>query len=754
MPESPHITPERAELILQRLDGLPTLSPIAVRLLRLSSSDESSVREITSLAESDPALTSMLLSMCRRASTGLGDAITTVERAIVMLGLDVVRTALLSVHVYELMEKRPDAEEGDGGIDRPGLWRRQLAAACASEHLARELRRDGTTVKPEEAFTAGLLHGLGKLALATVLPKTYRRVCEYADLRRCTLAEAERALIGLDHHTAGKRLGERWGLPVILQDVMWLYGTPAAIPEDLAHADLIRVVSAGVGLARALHIGWGGDGTTPPELPALARDAGVSLERLTALEPVLHEEVAARAHDLGLDDLVDADLQLQSIATANRELARLNQDLERRARSSAAMSRALVEVAAFHNEPVVSSVSGAYESIARSVMRVFGEGYLAIVHQGRDDSPWEVAELGRDGRVRHRASSEPPAGERSLAELVDLSQLSVSSAALVGWLAEMLPAAPDLRSLRLLPLRCAMGEPALLLHDRKLPPETLQGPGIAALTALWSGALGSASRHDGARRLQEKIADTNRRLVEAQGKLTESESLARLGRITAGAAHEMNNPLTILSGRAQVLAQHVKDADSRASVQTIQAAASRLSELISGLHFFASPPPPQRSATDITDLVTRCVGEVKRERSAQHLETVPVRVSVQGPIPPAYVDGTQLGAAVTELLRNALDSSPREFVEVRAETSGTDDRLCISVTDTGRGMDRETLHRAFEPFFSQRAAGRRAGLGLSKALRLVEQQGGRLEIESVPSEGTVARIILPRWKREGLREAA
>jgi signal transduction histidine kinase len=335
---------------------------------------------------------------------------------------------------------------------------------------------------------------------------------------------------------------------------------------------------------------------------------------------------------------------------------------------------------------------------------------------------------------------------------VDFSQLSVSSASLLGWLAETLQDAPDLRRLRLLPLRCAVGEPALLLHDRELPAEMVHGPGVAALTALWSGALGAATRHDGARRLQEKLADANRRLVSTQEQLTHAESLARLGRLTAGAAHEMNNPLAIIRGRAQVLAQSLPESADEGgapmSVEAIIEAADRLSELISGLHFFADPPAPNRALVDLTDLLGRVIAQVKRDRAAEGLATVPVKLAVLDRLPPAYVDGSQIGAAVTELLQNAMDAGAEDFIELRAENVPPDDRLCISVVDRGRGMDRQTLARASEPFFSRCQAGRRAGLGLSKALRLAEQHGGRLELESAPSEGTVARIVLARWKRE------
>ncbi|HVZ94281.1 MAG TPA: HDOD domain-containing protein, partial [Phycisphaerales bacterium] len=86
----------RLELILQQIDSLPTLSSVATRVLALSGSSESDVREIVRLIESDPALTVKLLSLCRRAERGLGGSITTVERAVVMRGMDAVRAAMLS----------------------------------------------------------------------------------------------------------------------------------------------------------------------------------------------------------------------------------------------------------------------------------------------------------------------------------------------------------------------------------------------------------------------------------------------------------------------------------------------------------------------------------------------------------------------------------------------------------------------------------------------------------------------------------
>ena len=104
---------QRIELILREVDTIPTPSPIALKLLSLASDDNAELSEIVSLIESDPGMTARLLGMCRRSVTGLGSSVTTVERAVVMLGMDAVRAMLLSVDIHEFMVSRREEELDD-----------------------------------------------------------------------------------------------------------------------------------------------------------------------------------------------------------------------------------------------------------------------------------------------------------------------------------------------------------------------------------------------------------------------------------------------------------------------------------------------------------------------------------------------------------------------------------------------------------------------------------------------------------------
>src|SRR5688572_1568220 len=105
---------KQAELILRELDALPTLPSVAARLMAITGSDDADVHEVIRLVEADPAVTAKVLSLCSRAAVGMSRQVTTVDRAVVMLGLDAVRSAVLSVQVVDWMREVGMGEAEDG----------------------------------------------------------------------------------------------------------------------------------------------------------------------------------------------------------------------------------------------------------------------------------------------------------------------------------------------------------------------------------------------------------------------------------------------------------------------------------------------------------------------------------------------------------------------------------------------------------------------------------------------------------------
>jgi len=770
---------DRVELILERVETLPTLGPVAARLLTLTSSDDYEVDEVCSLIETDPSLTAKVLALCRHGSTRLADRTTTVRRALLALGIERVRSAVLSVSVYELMDRA--GHESDlrlssteqapiGSFDREGFWTHSIGVACASELIVSGQPELG--VRPDDAFVAGLLHDLGRLALDVILPRAHERVIGMADRRRCASATVEREVFGLDHHQIGRRLAEHWGLPEHLSDVMWLHSQPRDALPMVEHRALISMVSVAKALARELHIGWSGDFDQPRSWAEAAEDAGLDPSLIEAGLGKVHEQTASRCSILGLGEPTSPDLLLRSIVEANRTLGRMNALLVSRQREAEEMRRRVEQLEAFGRSVHAGmSASAVLAEIVASARRTLGPDAAAGLleqggqwqwhppaHAGAGSEPGHTdeAELAAGTSVNRPDSGEgqpdapgpqprfvtPPEswdprclGDQPVAAVGD------PVAAVAPWITpELGPEPGQWRVLGLTVQGDDRGGRAVLLIRGK--DAAGLGRRVEGAARLWASALGGAIQRERMRRYGEMLASANRALVEAQRAIAERESMARLGELTAGAAHEMNNPLAVISGRAQLLRRHVRDDVSMAAASAIAEAASDLSEMISDLHMLAEPIEPGSAPLTVEQLLRDA--KVHAAERAAGIDRVQIH---SGPGLALMGDAALLRRAIEEVVVNALEASNHEIVTVRAETVGSDGRLLIVIEDSGPGFTDRALTHAVDPFFSDKPAGRKRGLGLSRTHRIIEAHRGTLTLENRPQGGARVAIELPEAHR-------
>lgn len=208
-----------------------------------------------------------------------------------------------------------------------------------------------------------------------------------------------------------------------------------------------------------------------------------------------------------------------------------------------------------------------------------------------------------------------------------------------------------------------------------------------------------------------------------------------------GAGHEINNPLANIAARAQSLLPDERDPDRRRRLSTIVDQAFRARDMIGGLMVFARPPRPQPAETAV-DAVVRPAFDAMRLLA----ESRGVRLEYSPPPTPlaVRVDALQVGEAIRLLAVNAfeaVDDGGRVLITASADSDRGRCRLVVA--DDGRGMDADVARRSFDPFYSGRDAGRGIGLGLPKALRLIESSGGTLAVDSRPGHGTLVTVELP-----------
>ena len=246
---------------------------------------------------------------------------------------------------------------------------------------------------------------------------------------------------------------------------------------------------------------------------------------------------------------------------------------------------------------------------------------------------------------------------------------------------------------------------------------------------------------------------TQRRIAEEQ--LIQAQKTESLGRLTGGIAHDFNNMLTVITGTIEILADGVKDNPQLAGIaKLISDAADRGAQLTSSLLAFARKQPLQPGGTDVNDLI----GEVVRLLSQTLGSQTEIRTELGRDAWLAFVDRSQLGAALVNLAINARDAMPDggtltfatrnvqlgipEAVARGVERAG--DHLVIEVTDTGTGISPSHLEKIFDPFFSTQEVGQGTGLGLSMVFGFVKQSGGGIEVKSEQGRGSVFRIYLPK----------
>ena len=227
----------------------------------------------------------------------------------------------------------------------------------------------------------------------------------------------------------------------------------------------------------------------------------------------------------------------------------------------------------------------------------------------------------------------------------------------------------------------------------------------------------------------------------------EQEKLVALAEFAAGAGHEINNPLAVISGRAQLLLQYESHPERRRDLALIQAQAMRIHEMIAGLMHFARPPLPERCPGDLAASVQRCVDELQPRAT---LAGVVLRCAYEAGPWPASFDPVQWHVALRSVIDNALAAVGQGgTIDVRLERRAAAEGVVLNilVADDGPGFSAEARRHAFDPFFSGHAAGRGLGIGLSRAWRIVQDHGGRITIGD-PPRGAEIILSLPSCEVE------
>lgn len=236
---------------IQQIGTLPSLPLVILELIQSLNNDSVDSHLLAKKIASDQALVAKMLRVANSSFYGLQCKVASIQDVIVVLGMRSVRTLAMAAALTGSFANRQPVP----GFDFNGFWRHSLGTALCARALAKRLK-----ASEENAFTAGLLHDIGRLVLAACFPAHLSAVLAYCAEHDCLLLEAERTVIGIDHAMIGEALASHWKFPLLIQEAVARHH----MLEGEVHTPLTGIIHIANAIAHALEFGEGQGCLVPP----------------------------------------------------------------------------------------------------------------------------------------------------------------------------------------------------------------------------------------------------------------------------------------------------------------------------------------------------------------------------------------------------------------------------------------------------------------------------------------------------------
>jgi signal transduction histidine kinase len=580
-------------------------------------------------------------------------------------------------------------------------WRHSVSVGLA----ARRLARDAGDSDPERVARAGLLHGLGRWAVAAVDAAWLTDWLAESDPAR--RLESERRSLASDLSGLGRLLAERWGCDPLVVDAAWLHADrDGALNGCASDPKRLALIQEAYALAER----------TPWALSSTAlRDPPAGEARLK----LLIAEVQVRCGSPFVEP--DATSHEERLARSN---ARLRGELERVQAALRSRDRFLDAVIAA--EPGESPEAWA----ERAGLAWCGEPGITAAR---------VVWTGDAAATPPQVGATPAPGSADAEGQVPGPGRGPGDA---GPTRDPRAASPDVeRPASVIWPLGAPGRPAAEIHLWTAPPGPASWPDLGRARAAWQAwAVLVAERARLAGHLDAVIRGHRERVAGEETRLRQSK-LEALAEFAAGAGHELNNPLAVIVGRAQLLLVRETDPASIRSLRAILTQAQRAHRILRDLMYFVRPPEPRPRHCQPEEIVRNCFRDLRENAEERGVR---LAAEARGTETKVWADPDALRHLTEILVRNALEATPSGGT-IQVTTTASVESLSWTVQDSGRGMTTAEGVHLFDPFYCGRQAGRGLGLGLPRAARIVAQAGGeiRWHAPAGQGQGTTFHVRLP-----------
>ena len=677
---------------------------ILFKLLELCQADDAGMAELAKLIANDAGMTAKVLNVANNAAYYRGGQKVGLVQALSILGADVIKTLIISESVLHTF----NGFSSSAGSDLRSFWKHALTTAV----IAREVAKKMAYLHSEEAYLAGLLHDVGRLALLAVAPNEYG--FNFAAQDDEHLCAVEMRTLEISHAEAGAWLIERWNLDSFMADsALYHHETTARI--ETAHP-LIRIVHLANWLANQPL-----DAPAPPDAGALCK---MSNDVLTGIMQGAAAQVKKSAAYLGIDlsgaddapvpavdslrgpsvnppqqRLTDAVLDMTLAAELGQSFARQKGDTQL-LNSVRHNARILFNL----DETIVLLANGSGQSLV-GVASGEQRQRLAEFSISLSETGSGIAEAARQRRLSFLDR------ERGLLSVPEEQLLRIFGAECLV----CIPFADGAQCFGVM----VCGVPQWQVADLKRRERLLQSFGLQVAIAL-----AAAARDQG---------EIDRRIARVREEFRES---------THRVVHEVNNPLAIIKNYLSVLDEKItRDEPVAGELSILNEEIDRVGNILN--EFGGAEPKVQERPTDINKIINQLVSLFRESRF------LPPSVQIDFQLSERYceIDGSSdvLKQILVNLIKNAIEAMPGggrvEIVNSGLIRRDDRDYLALLVKDNGPGIPAEILAKLFTPIKSAKPGDNR-GIGLSIVQGLVKKLDGLINCTSSKA-GTVFEILLP-----------
>ncbi len=732
--------PEPLPELLEKIDArhLPSLPHVLLKLLDVCNSEEPTFDGICRVLDKDTALAARIISVGNSPLYGRPTKITSLERALIALGLDTVKTIAISAAVYQVFSQIG----GAAGLDLKRFWWHSLMCATLSRLIAEKAAYPA----PDEAYLCGLLHDIGQLVLWANFPKDYGSVMEdEADETR--LIAQEKARLGATHCEIGAWLIGTWKLQSFIADAVLYHHDPM---DRIVHApELVKIVHLADSLADRSASAAASPSAVPEplfglttdeiaELTGQARETVAHIARSFEIEPNHGiepgpEEAAGELPPV--PELPDRRRHRGSPERQSPKPPTATPDALKRLELTRAVRDIALLEGVHQNLSALDDSDGILTGIEKCLNILFGlrhplfflydRARHALCGKDPGSQPSLVAELSVPLDSGKSLLSE------ALARRVPSESFSRDEAAVVSILDEQLIRLTQKEGILCLPMTAGDAVAGVIVCgvDRsQMPRLEKQYRLIMMFARLCARMLDSAQRR------------------QAQAEAAGTENMALMKAHTRKIAHEVNNPLNIMKNYLQLLGDKLDKGDIEyGELKIVNEEIDRVSALVRELSALPPAMHPEEGAVDVNRVITELIAFTEGTLFAPR--NIALQPRLGEALPPLRIARGKLKQILLNLFKNAAEAMPGGgtlTVSTRNNVN-RDGAPCVEilVQDSGPGIPPQVMACLFQPVTSTKGGGH-AGLGLSIVKEIVGQLRGSITCSSSEKGGTTFQILLPK----------